>query len=67
MTKIGLEAFRGCHGLASVTIPASVTEIGEDAFYGCAEGEIVITVEKGSYAEEYCKDSGWIEYRYPEA
>jgi hypothetical protein len=28
--------FRDCIALRSVTLPGSVTEIGEDAFYGCA-------------------------------
>ena len=33
--KINKDAFRECSGLTSVTIPNSVTSIGEDAFYGC--------------------------------
>ena len=35
MTYIGQNAFHGCTGLTSITIPNSVTEIGGDAFSGC--------------------------------
>ena len=33
--SIGNEAFYGCSGLTSVTIPNSVTSIGSGAFYEC--------------------------------
>ena len=35
VTKIGRDAFYGCTGLTSITIPKSVTKIDVDAFYGC--------------------------------
>ena len=36
MTSIGSEAFWGCSGLTSITLPASVTSIAGDAFGGCS-------------------------------
>ena len=35
VTRIGENAFFGCHALTSITIPNSVTEIGKHAFSGC--------------------------------
>ncbi len=36
LTSIGDNAFNGCFGLTSITIPNSVTSIGTDAFKGCS-------------------------------
>ena len=33
---IGTSAFKGCSGLTSLNLPASITEIGGSAFYGCS-------------------------------
>ena len=54
VTTIGEEAFGYCTGLTSAGIPGSVTAIGENAFYGCPH-TLKVTVDRGSYAEQYCK------------
>ena len=36
VTTIGTFAFRFCTGLTNITIPDSVTSIGEGAFFGCS-------------------------------
>ena len=36
VTSIGENAFSGCTGLTSVSIPSSVTRIGRSAFYSCS-------------------------------
>jgi hypothetical protein len=43
--------------LTRVTIPASVTSIGDEAFSFCAK-TLTVTVDRGSWAEQYCKDNG---------
>ena len=55
VVSIGDEAFNSCLGLTSVTIPASVTSIGKDAFDDLNE-DLILSVQKGSYAEEYAKE-----------
>ena len=65
VTAIGDYAFFMCEGLTSVTISASVTSIGEDAFDYCSE-QLVITVDKGSYARDYCAENGYT-LQYPDA
>ena len=61
VTKIGERSFVFCRNLASITIPASVTDI-RSTFTGCAR-TLVIKVEPGSYAEQYCKDHD-LHYEY---
>ena len=51
--SIGINAFYCCENLKKIKIPASVKYIGEEAFYG--SNNLTIIVEKGSFAQEYCK------------
>ena len=56
--NIGEEAFYNCNSLTSVTIPASVTSIGDRAFSGCTKLVEVRnlsnrTITKGSYNNGY--------------
>lgn len=58
VTGIGDDAFYGCSGLTSVTIPNSVTSIGYCAFTNC-RGLTSVTIPNsvtsiGSYAFEHC-------------
>ena len=64
ITEIEDQAFESCSNLKKVNIPSGVTSLGTDIFDGC--DELIITVAKGSYAEEYCKEAG-LKYVYPEA
>ena len=54
MTTIREEVFGYCTGLESARIPESVTLIGDNTFYGCPR-TMKVTVDRGSYAEKYCK------------
>lgn len=52
LKEIGYLAFYGCTGLTQVRIPPSIEEIGDGAFIGCSE--LMLIVEAGSFAEDYC-------------
>ena len=53
VTSIGGDAFNGCTGLTSITIPGGVTSIGNDAFYNCPN--VVIYFCNNEYAKKYCE------------
>lgn len=46
VTSISMEAFKGCGGLTSVSIPGSVAKIGDQAFYNCS-GLTSVTIPDG--------------------
>ena len=54
----------GCESLTAVTIPDSVTSIGEDTFENCPC--LTLIVGRGSYARQYAIDNE-IEYTYPDS
>ena len=60
VTEIGSNVFSDCENLVSITIPASVTKIAKakDTFTDHSEA-LVIKVEAGSYAEQWCRENGF--------
>lgn len=63
LTAIGEYAFSYCTHLKTINLPNSITSIGADAFTGCYS--LTIYVDKGSYAETYCKENG-LSFSYTE-
>lgn len=61
LRNIGDFAFLSCHELEEISLPKSVSEIGMRAFTDCPK--LTVTVVKGSYAEEYCKENH-IKFKY---
>lgn len=54
LDEIGSRAFMGCTNLDILTIPDSVTKIGENAFEGTSK-LFIIQCSFGSFAEEYAR------------
>lgn len=65
VTAIGKVAFSSSKGLKSITIPDSVSFIGDKAFDGCP-GNLTLTVGRDSYAKDYCIKND-LRYTYPDA
>ncbi len=63
---IGIHAFSSCYSLKTITIPASVTELGGGAFYNCMELQKVYFegVPEKIGSEVFQKDLQW-EEAYP--
>lgn len=57
VTEVSYYALCGKKGLRTLTIPASVTTIDNEAFVGITD-IVHFRVYAGSYAEEYCKRNG---------
>ena len=67
LTSIGDNAFDGCYNLTSVTIPKSVTSIGERAFYGCGITSITIPESVTSIGERAFYGCGITSITIPES
>lgn len=69
VTGIGAEAFKDCVTLTSVTIPDSITFIGENAFGGCDNITIncrMLKSDKPSgWADNWCSDKATVTWLLP--
>lgn len=58
ITRIGEGCFQGCEVIRSVTIPATVTEIGADAFADCPYLEVIYFADRAD-AENLTLGENW--------
>ncbi len=63
LTEIGYGAFSDCIELEEIVFPKSVISIEANAFGECPK--LTATVDKGSFAEKYCKENQ-IKFKYKE-
>ncbi len=59
-------AFSYCSGLRKIVIPASVTSIGEFAFYGCTELTIYCRAKEkpSGWADNWSDDNRRVDWGY---
>ena len=60
LTSIGASAFHFCYEAFAITVPASVTSIGDRALERMnpfENGEFHLSVSEGSYAEQYAQEN----------
>ena len=58
---VSVNSFYGCSNLVSITIPESVTSIGNGAFWGCSSLRLVINYSD-LYIQEGSSDYGYVAY-----
>ena len=57
---IGVGAFNNCRRLKEILIPKTVSSIGFDRSYSTISKKTTILCEKGSYAEQYAREHGYL-------
>lgn len=63
ISDYAFDSSMGGWGLSTVIIPESVTEIGDENYFGCSSSRGMIKCAEGSYAEQYAIDNG-LYYEY---
>lgn len=58
VSEINADAFYGCSKLSKVTLPESISLIGEDAFSACS-AKIVFVAKEGSFAYNWAIENGF--------
>lgn len=58
LVSIGARAFADCAELLNVYLPASLTDIADDAFEGCSD-QVTFICPEGSAAQQYAQEHGF--------